>query len=103
MTAAGWIEAAGVRTHNLRDIDVRLPHRAIVAVTGVSGSRKSSLVLDTVHAEARLRYLEGFDPYLRKFLTPRDGRRSTGSGGSPRRWPSTSATPVATRTPPSAR
>jgi excinuclease ABC subunit A len=72
MSDHGWIEAFGVRTHNLRGIDVRLPHRTIVAVTGVSGSGKSSLVLDTLHAEARLRYVEGFDPYVRKFLTPRD-------------------------------
>jgi excinuclease ABC subunit A len=72
MSVHGWIEAFGVRTHNLRGIEVRLPHRAIVAVTGVSGSGKSSLVLDTLHAEARLRYVEGFDPYVRKFLTPRD-------------------------------
>ncbi|MGI5214389.1 excinuclease ABC subunit UvrA [Plantactinospora sp. CA-290183] len=72
MTFDSWIEAIGVRTHNLRGIDVRLPHHAIVAVTGVSGSGKSSLVLDTLHAEARLRYVEGFDPYVRKFLTPRD-------------------------------
>ena len=71
-SAPGWIEASGVRTHNLRNIDVRMPHRAIVAVTGVSGSGKSSLVLDTLHAEAQLRYVEGFDPYVRKFLTPRD-------------------------------
>ncbi|AVT29142.1 excinuclease ABC subunit A [Plantactinospora sp. BC1] len=72
MIGESWIEAVGVRTHNLRGIDVRLPHHAIVAVTGVSGSGKSSLVLDTLHAEARLRYVEGFDPYVRKFLTPRN-------------------------------
>jgi excinuclease ABC subunit A len=72
MSADSWIDAVGVRTHNLQGIDVRIPHRAIVAVTGVSGSGKSSLVLDTLYAEARLRYVEGFDPYVRKFLTPRD-------------------------------
>jgi excinuclease ABC subunit A len=66
------IEMWGVRTHNLRGIDVTVPHGAIVAVTGVSGSGKSSLVLDTLHAEAQLRYVEGFDPYVRSFLTPRD-------------------------------
>ncbi|GIH92584.1 excinuclease ABC subunit UvrA [Planobispora siamensis] len=69
------IEATGVRTHNLRGVDVRIPHRAVVAFTGVSGSGKSSLVIDTLHAEAQLRYVEGFDPYVRKFLTPRDRPR----------------------------
>ncbi|WHT23342.1 ATP-binding cassette domain-containing protein [Crossiella sp. CA-258035] len=70
--AAGWIELTGVRTHNLDGIDVRVPHHTITAFTGVSGSGKSSLVMDTLHAEAQLRYVEGFDPYVRKFLTPRD-------------------------------
>ncbi|GAB7045337.1 ATP-binding cassette domain-containing protein [Catenuloplanes indicus] len=67
-----WIELTGVRTHNLRGVDVRVPHHTICAFTGVSGSGKSSLVMDTLHAEAQLRYVEGFDPYVRKFLTPRD-------------------------------
>lgn len=69
---ASWIKLSGVRTHNLRDIDVEIPRDRVVAFTGVSGSGKSSLVMDTLHAEARLRYVEGFDPYVRKFLTPRD-------------------------------
>ncbi|MDR7275873.1 hypothetical protein [Catenuloplanes atrovinosus] len=70
-----WIELTGVRTHNLRGVDVRIPHGTITAFTGVSGSGKSSLVMDTLHAEAQLRYVEGFDPYVRKFLTPRDRPR----------------------------
>lgn len=69
---ARWIEMSGVRTHNLRDLEVRVPRDALVAFTGVSGSGKSSLVMDTLHAEAQLRYVEGFDLYTRKFLTPRD-------------------------------
>lgn len=69
---ARWIEVFGARTHNLRDLDVRIPRDAIVAFTGVSGSGKSSLVMDTLHAEAQLRYAEGLDPYSRQFLAPRD-------------------------------
>lgn len=67
-----WIEVSGARTHNLRNLNVRVPRDAIVAFTGVSGSGKSSLVMGTLHAEAQLRYAEGLDPYLQQFLAPRD-------------------------------
>jgi excinuclease ABC subunit A len=68
----GPLEVTGARTHNLRGIDVTVPHGRITAFTGVSGSGKTSLVIDTVHTEAQLRYLEGFDPYARKLLAPGD-------------------------------
>lgn len=70
-----WIGVVGARTHNLRDISVRIPRGRIVACTGVSGSGKTSLVMDTVHAEAQLRYLEGLSPFVRQYVTPRDRPR----------------------------
>src|SRR5512136_264126 len=54
--------------HNLRDIDVDVPHRRITVVTGVSGSGKSSLVFDVVFREAERRYLETFSSYARQFM-----------------------------------
>ncbi|SHG69770.1 excinuclease ABC subunit UvrA [Streptoalloteichus hindustanus] len=67
-----WIDVVGARTHNLRDVTVRIPRGRIVAFTGVSGSGKTSLAIDTVHAEAQLRYLEGLSPFVRQYVTPRD-------------------------------
>jgi excinuclease ABC subunit A len=69
---SGWIEIIGARTHNLRNISVRIPKGKIVAFTGVSGSGKTSLAIDTVHAEAQLRYLEGLSPFVRQYVTPKD-------------------------------
>ncbi|MEU4690743.1 excinuclease ABC subunit UvrA [Actinoplanes sp. NPDC023714] len=69
---SGWIEVTGARTHNLRDVDLRVPRGAVVAFTGVSGSGKTSLAIDTLHAEAQLRYLEGLAPFVRQYITPRD-------------------------------
>lgn len=73
--AAGWIEIVGARTHNLRGVDVRLPRGALVAFAGVSGSGKTSLAIDTVHAEAQLRYIEGLAPFVRQYITPKDRPR----------------------------
>ncbi|MBP2329391.1 excinuclease ABC subunit A [Kibdelosporangium banguiense] len=67
-----WIQVSGARTHNLRNITVRIPRGRIVAFTGVSGSGKTSLAIDTIHAEAQLRYLEGLSPFVRQYITPRD-------------------------------
>ncbi len=69
---AGWIEVTGARTHNLRGVDVRIPRGAVVAFAGVSGSGKTSLAIDTLHAEAQLRYLEGLAPFVRQYVTPKD-------------------------------
>jgi excinuclease ABC subunit A len=62
----------GAREHNLADIDVELPHRKIIAVTGVSGSGKSSLAFDTIYAEGQRRYIESLSTYARQFIEKLD-------------------------------
>ena len=59
---------AGARTHNLKNIDVTLPAGALVVITGVSGSGKSSLAFDTIYAEGQRRYVESLSAYARQFL-----------------------------------
>ncbi|MEU4209197.1 excinuclease ABC subunit UvrA [Streptomyces sp. NPDC026206] len=66
------IEVVGANTHNLRNVSVTFPKNKIVAFTGVSGSGKTSLAIDTVHAEAQLRYLNGISPFFRQFISPKD-------------------------------
>jgi excinuclease ABC subunit A len=58
----------GAREHNLKDIDLELPHRQVIAVTGVSGSGKSSLAFDTIFAEGQRRYIESLSTYARQFI-----------------------------------
>ena len=58
----------GAREHNLKDIDVRLPRHALICVTGLSGSGKSSLAFDTIYAEGQRRYVESLSAYARQFL-----------------------------------
>jgi excinuclease ABC subunit A len=62
----------GARTHNLKNIDLDLPQKRLIAVTGVSGSGKSSLAFDTLYAEGQRRYVETFSPYARQFLARLD-------------------------------
>jgi excinuclease ABC subunit A len=62
----------GVRTHNLKGVDLDLPLHQLIAVTGVSGAGKSSLAFDTVYAEGQRRYVETFSPYARQFLEKLD-------------------------------
>ena len=62
------IEVRGARTHNLKGIDLSIPHRALTVVTGVSGSGKSSLAFDTLYAEGQMRYVESLSAYSRQFL-----------------------------------
>ena len=58
----------GAREHTLQNVDVRLPRNALVAMTGVSGSGKSSLAFDTLYAEGQRRYVESLSSYARQFL-----------------------------------
>jgi excinuclease ABC subunit A len=62
------IVARGVRVHNLKNIDVVIPTGALVVITGVSGSGKSSLAFDTLYAEGHRRYVESLSVYARQFL-----------------------------------
>src|SRR6478752_1517101 len=64
----GHIAVRGARTHNLKNVDVTLPHRSLVIMTGVSGSGKSSLAFDTIYAEGQRRYVESLSAYARQFL-----------------------------------
>jgi excinuclease ABC subunit A len=92
------IRLEGVATHNLRDLSVTFPKHRFTVVTGVSGSGKSSLVMDTLYAEGHRRYLESLSAFARRFirqavnpvlrsatgLSPVIAVRSPGTGGSRR-------------------
>ncbi|MBP6881064.1 MAG: excinuclease ABC subunit UvrA [Candidatus Pacebacteria bacterium] len=64
----GKIIVRGARTHNLKNIDVEMPRGKMIAITGPSGSGKSSLAFDTIFAEGQRRYVESLSPYARQFL-----------------------------------
>ena len=62
------IEIKGARVHNLKSIDVKIPHGKLTVITGVSGSGKSSLAFDTIFAEGQRRFIESMSSYARQFL-----------------------------------
>jgi excinuclease ABC subunit A len=62
------IRIRGARTHNLKNIDLDIPRQALVVITGLSGSGKSSLAFDTLYAEGQRRYVESLSAYARQFL-----------------------------------
>ncbi|MEM7610510.1 MAG: excinuclease ABC subunit UvrA [Pseudomonadota bacterium] len=64
-----YIELRGARTHNLKNIDVKLPREQLIVMTGLSGSGKSSLAFDTIYAEGQRRYVESLSAYARQFLS----------------------------------
>jgi excinuclease ABC subunit A len=70
--SSSQISVRGARQHNLKSIDVDIPHHRLTVVTGLSGSGKSSLAFDTLYAEGQRRYVETFSPYTRQFLERMD-------------------------------
>src|SRR5688572_7976749 len=65
---SGDLIIEGARQNNLKNITLRIPHNAVTAITGVSGSGKSSLAFDTLFAEGQWRYVESLSTYARMFL-----------------------------------
>lgn len=63
-----WITIKGARTHNLKDISLKIPRNKMTVITGLSGSGKSSLAFDTIFAEGQRRYVESLSSYARQFL-----------------------------------
>ncbi|MGB3738311.1 MAG: excinuclease ABC subunit UvrA, partial [Pontixanthobacter sp.] len=66
--ALSKIKVRGAREHNLKGIDIDLPRDALIVITGLSGSGKSSLAFDTIYAEGQRRYVESLSAYARQFL-----------------------------------
>src|SRR3990167_9218667 len=67
-----FISMRGVRTHNLKNVNVDIPRDKLVVITGLSGSGKSSLAFDTLYAEGQRRYVESLSSYARQFLSMMD-------------------------------
>ena len=101
--AADELIVHGAREHNLKDIDVRLPRNALVCITGLSGSGKSSLAFDTIYAEGQRRYVESLSAYARQFLQMMEKPDVDSIDGLRRRSRSTRRRPRATRARRSAR
>ncbi len=72
MSPADQLVVAGAREHNLKDVTVAMPRNALVVITGLSGSGKSSLAFDTIYAEGQRRYVESLSAYARQFLGQMD-------------------------------
>ena len=68
MEDQGFIEITGARSHNLKNVDVRIPRKKFVVITGMSGSGKSSLAFDTIYAEGQRRYMNTLSPYAKHFM-----------------------------------
>ncbi|MDE5551618.1 MAG: excinuclease ABC subunit UvrA, partial [Muribaculaceae bacterium] len=67
-TSTDSVDVIGARVHNLKNIDVSIPHNSLTVITGLSGSGKSSLAFDTIFAEGQRRYVETFSSYARSMM-----------------------------------
>lgn len=67
MSEEKYIEIKGARVNNLKNISLKIPRNKLIAITGVSGSGKSSLAFDTLYAEGERRYVESLSSYARQF------------------------------------
>lgn len=83
VTSDSMIRLRGVSVHNLRDLDLDLPHHRLIVICGVSGSGKSSLALDTLYAEGQRRYIECFSAHTRQFLEQLDKPEAESIDGIP--------------------
>ena len=72
VSPSNQIVVTGAREHNLQDVSLALPRDALVVITGLSGSGKSSLAFDTIYAEGQRRYVESLSAYARQFLGQMD-------------------------------
>jgi excinuclease ABC subunit A len=72
VSSANQIVVTGAREHNLKNVSLTLPRDALVVLTGISGSGKSSLAFDTIYAEGQRRYVESLSAYARQFLGQMD-------------------------------
>ena len=68
MQSEDFIHIKGARVHNLKNISLKIPRNKLTVITGLSGSGKSSLAFDTIHAEGQRRYMETFSAYVRQFM-----------------------------------
>ena len=68
MDKGEYINIEGARAHNLKGVDVSIPRRKFVVITGLSGSGKSSLAFDTIYAEGQRRYMNTLSPYAKHFM-----------------------------------
>ncbi|MCR4278489.1 MAG: excinuclease ABC subunit UvrA [bacterium] len=72
MSAKNLLSIRGARAHNLKNVSIDLPKDKLIVITGLSGSGKSSLAFDTIHAEGQRRYMESLSSYARQFLELQD-------------------------------
>ena len=68
MLTENFIHVKGARVHNLKNVNLKIPRNKLTVITGLSGSGKSSLAFDTIHAEGQRRYMETFSAYARQFM-----------------------------------